>query len=170
MGLDLHRLEDKVYEKLRDDDRKGLQAGDAQDLLSDVDDDEVSERVHRLLEQLAEHKADVRDRVLITTSLLRIFEAHRDAKEQGTSVAQALTDLARKAQGDEADKTKILREAKEEVQGAEFDTTPFTREDAEAFLADVGERLKESEDGAGVLRDGLRSLAESLRGDQSSSR
>lgn len=170
MVSDLHGLEDKVYEKLRNDDKKGLQPSDAQDILSVLDGDDVSERVHRLLEQLAEDKADVRDRVLITTSLLRICEAHRDAEENETGVAQALSELAREVQRDDVEETRILREAREEVRDASFDKTPFTRDDAEAFISDVEERLQESEEGESVLMDGLRSLAESLRGDQSSSR
>lgn len=169
MPIDFKALENKVYAKLDENDGKGLQPDDAQDLVDTVAEDRMSERMQKLLEQLAETKPNRMDRMRITTSLLQLFEAHRqdvheDQDEQG--VVEELFSLAERAGPSGDNGTNVIGEGVEIVQGADeavFDDADITREDAAQFLRDVQAEIEEFNDPKSIVANTLKSVGEALK-------
>lgn len=165
MPVDIQSLEDHVYAKLRDDGDQGLQPDDAQDLLSDIDEDHISGRIQKLLEQLAEDKPNERDRIQITMSLLQLLEAHREQEINESDLAQEIFALAKKARTQQSTDTLFLKKALELIEDADdaaFSNADITRDDAKDILLDTINGVKEADQPHGIIIGTLKTLGDSI--------
>lgn len=165
MPFDVRELEDRVYRKLDGSDRKGLQPGDARDILSRVDQDETSERITKILEQLAEDSMSKADRFKITTSLLQLAESYREQKEGENGLDEKIFELARQAKDKQSTDTRFLDKAItliEEADDAVFDEADVTRDDAKNFLLDIRNEVEEADQPHGVIVHALNNIGNAL--------